>query len=39
MSDRTPGAIEHMLREVREALHMDVAFISQSPGMNSSSVP
>src|SRR5918998_78668 len=32
MSDQTPGAIEHMLREVREALHMDVAFISQSFG-------
>ena len=32
MSDRTPGAIEHMLREVREALHMDVAFISQFSG-------
>ena len=32
MSDQTPGAIEHMLREVREALHMDVAFISQFSG-------
>jgi GAF domain-containing protein len=32
MSDRTPGAIEHMLREVREALHMDVAFVSQFSG-------
>ena len=25
----TPGAIEHMLRDVREALQMDVAFISK----------
>jgi GAF domain-containing protein len=29
MSDRTPAAIEEMLREVREALQMDVAFISE----------
>jgi GAF domain-containing protein len=32
MGDRTPGPIEQMLREVREALHMDVAFISQFSG-------
>ena len=25
----TPGAIEHMLRDVREALDMDVAFVSK----------
>jgi GAF domain-containing protein len=25
----TPGAIEHMLRDVREALEMDVAFVSE----------
>jgi GAF domain-containing protein len=29
MSDRTSGPIEYMLRDVREALHMDVAFVSQ----------
>ena len=29
MSDRTPGAIEDMLREVRETLNMDVAFVSE----------
>ena len=29
MSDRTPAAIEDMLRGVREALQMDVAFISE----------
>jgi GAF domain-containing protein len=29
MSDRTPGPIEYMLRDVREALRMDVAFVSQ----------
>jgi transcriptional regulator with GAF, ATPase, and Fis domain len=29
MSDRTPGPIEYMLRDVREALQMDVAFVSQ----------
>jgi GAF domain-containing protein len=29
MSDRTPGPIEHMLRDVREALHMDIVFVSQ----------
>ncbi len=29
MSDRTHGPIEYMLRDVREALHMDVAFVSQ----------
>jgi len=29
MSDRTPGNIEDMLREVRETLNMDVAFVSQ----------
>jgi len=29
MSDRTPGPIEEMLRDVREALQMDVAFVSQ----------
>ena len=29
MSDQTPGAIEDMLRDVREALRMDVAFVSQ----------
>ena len=29
MSDRTPGPIEDMLRDVREALQMDVAFVSQ----------
>jgi GAF domain-containing protein len=28
----TPGAIEHMLRDVREALEMDVAFVSQFEG-------
>ena len=29
MSDRTPRPIEYMLRDVREALRMDVAFVSQ----------
>src|SRR5687768_9486851 len=29
MSDRTPGTIEDMLRDVREAFQMDVAFISK----------
>jgi GAF domain-containing protein len=29
MSERMPGNIEDMLREVREALNMDVAFVSQ----------
>ena len=29
MSDRTPGPIEYMLRDVREALQMDVAFVSK----------
>jgi GAF domain-containing protein len=29
MGDRTPGPIEYMLRDVREALHMDVAFVSE----------
>jgi GAF domain-containing protein len=29
MSDRTPGTIEDMLREVRETLNMDVAFVSE----------
>jgi GAF domain-containing protein len=28
-SGPTPGAIEHMLRDVREALDMDVAFVSK----------
>ena len=28
----TPGAIEHMLRDVREALDMDVAFVSKFDG-------
>ena len=41
MSDRTPpgegfgptpGDIEHMLRDVREALRMDVAFVSEFAG-------
>jgi GAF domain-containing protein len=32
MSDRTPGTIEDMLRDVREALRMDVAFISKFAG-------
>ena len=32
MSDRTPAAIEDMLREVREALQMDVAFVSEFSG-------
>ena len=32
MSDQTPAAIEDMLREVREALQMDVAFVSQFSG-------
>jgi GAF domain-containing protein len=29
MSDRSFAAIEDMLRDVREALHMDVAFVSE----------
>ena len=29
VSERKPGAIEYMLRDVREALHMDVAFVSK----------
>ena len=29
MSDRTPETIEGMLRDVREALRMDVAFVSK----------
>ena len=29
MSDQRPGTIEDMLRDVRQALQMDVAFISQ----------
>jgi transcriptional regulator with GAF, ATPase, and Fis domain len=29
MRDQTPGTIEEMLRDVREALNMDVAFISE----------
>jgi GAF domain-containing protein len=29
MTDRTPGAIEDMLRDVRETLNMDVAFVSE----------
>ena len=29
MSDRTPATIEHMLRDVRETLDMDVAFVSE----------
>jgi len=29
MSDRMPGNIEDMLREVRETLNMDVAFVSE----------
>jgi GAF domain-containing protein len=29
MSDPTPGPIEYMLRDIREALQMDVAFVSQ----------
>ena len=29
MNDRTPGTIEDMLRDVREALQMDVAFVSK----------
>jgi GAF domain-containing protein len=32
MSDRTPAAIEDMLREVRETLQMDVAFVSEFSG-------
>ena len=32
MSDRTPAAIEDMLRNVRETLQMDVAFISEFSG-------
>ena len=32
MSDRTPGSIEDMLRDVREALRMDVAFVSKFDG-------
>ena len=29
MSERTPGPIEYMLRDIRGALQMDVAFVSQ----------
>jgi GAF domain-containing protein len=29
MSERTPGTIEDMLRDVRETLNMDVAFVSK----------
>jgi GAF domain-containing protein len=29
MSDQAPGAIEEMLRDVRETLNMDVAFVSE----------
>ena len=29
MSDRTPKGIEYMLRDVRETLNMDVAFVSE----------
>ena len=29
MSERTPRGIEYMLRDVRETLNMDVAFVSQ----------
>ena len=29
MSDPTPETIEHMLRDVRKALDMDVAFVSK----------
>jgi GAF domain-containing protein len=32
MSDRTPGTIEDMLRDVREAFDMDVAFVSKFAG-------
>jgi GAF domain-containing protein len=32
MSDRTPGTIEDMLRDVRGALRMDVAFVSKFAG-------
>ena len=32
MSERTPGTIEDMLRDVRETLQMDVAFVSQFSG-------
>ena len=32
MSDQTPGTIEDMLRDVREAFQMDVAFISKFDG-------
>ena len=32
MSDRTPGSIEDMLRDVREAFRMDVAFVSEFAG-------
>ncbi len=32
MSDRTPETIEDMLRDVREALQMDVAFVSKFDG-------
>jgi hypothetical protein len=46
MSDRTPpgegvgtkpGAIEQMLRDAKEALKMDVAFVSEFEGIGSSS--
>jgi GAF domain-containing protein len=32
MSDRTTGTIEEMLRDIREALQMDVAFVSKFAG-------
>ena len=32
MSDQTPGTIEDMLRDVREAFQMDVAFVSKFDG-------
>jgi GAF domain-containing protein len=32
MSDRTTGTIEDMLRDVRESLQMDVAFVSKFAG-------
>ena len=32
MSDPTPGPIEYMLRDIREALQMDVAFVSEFAG-------
>ena len=32
MSDRTPESLEEMLRDVREAFQMDVAFVSKFDG-------